>query len=158
MFPLFYFNVKTGDNMIKIKGVESGFTLIELLIVIAIIAIISSIAIVQYNNLKKSAYKNVVRSDMKNSLTMIVGFKSSYKNYPSDGSCGPGPMSCDLTDGVHTIPNGIVVSRGVTIEWSVNDGGRCSDGSDKLIVRGRHQELTGWEASFESCNYRFTGF
>ena len=143
--------------MRKFENIQ-GFTLIELLIVIAILAVLSVIAMVQFTKYRENSYKIVTKTDLKNSLTALVGFYSEFLNYPTNGSCGPGPMSCDLTDGVHTIPNGIVVSRGVTIEWSVNNGGKCPNGSDKLIVKGKHQQLKDWEATFESCNYKFTGF
>ncbi|WP_293447498.1 prepilin-type N-terminal cleavage/methylation domain-containing protein [Persephonella sp.] len=136
---------------------KSGFTLVELLVVIAIIAVLVSIAIIQYTNLKKSAYRNVVRNDLKNSLTMIIGFISSYKSFPSNGSCGPGPISCDLNDGYNTITNAINVSRDVIIEWRITQNG-CSDGSTRIFLIGRHSELKNWTATFDSCSQKYTNF
>jgi len=84
------------------KTSQGGFTLIELLIVIAIIAILAAIAIPQFSKYKQSAYRDAVRSDIRNAVSAIEAFAANYGTYPNTGSCGPGPDQCDLTDQVIT--------------------------------------------------------
>ncbi|WP_457643467.1 type II secretion system protein [Persephonella sp.] len=136
---------------------SGGFTLIELLIVIAIIAVLSSIAIVSYNRIKQTVLKNSVKTDVRNSLTSIVGFISTYNNYPNSGICGPGPMQCNLTDGIHTVNNGILASRGVIIRWDI-PGDKCSDGSAKIVITGTHNQVSNWSVKYDSCQNKFEGF
>ena len=136
---------------------DKGFTLIELLIIIAIISILSAIALVNYSKIKQVVYKNAVRTDLKNSLTMIIGFNTTYGGWPSSGICGPGPKTCNLSDGTHSLVNGINVSRDVIISWSITYNA-CPDKSDRLLIIGKHSKVNNWSATFDSCNNKFSGF
>ncbi|WP_457643468.1 prepilin-type N-terminal cleavage/methylation domain-containing protein [Persephonella sp.] len=136
---------------------EGGFTLIELLIVVAIIAILAAIALPQFNKYKQSAYKDAVRSDIRNAVTAIEAFNADYGTYPNSGNCGPGPTQCNLTDGTNTMTNAINVSRGVTVTWTITAGG-CTDGSTQVEVTGTHDQISGWTASYDSCTGEYTGF
>ncbi len=140
------------------RRTEGGFTLIELLIVIAIIAILAAIAIPQFSKYKQSAYRDAVRSDIRNAVSAIEAFAANYGDYPNSGSCGPGPDQCDLTDGTNTDADAINVSRDVTITWTITAGG-CADGSDQVEVTGEHAKIGGgWTASYDSCTGQYTGF
>lgn len=48
---------------------ENGFTLIELMIVMAVIGILSAIAIPQFNEMSKKAQDKAAMSDAKNFMT-----------------------------------------------------------------------------------------
>jgi len=139
------------------RKAQKGFTLIELLIVIAIIAILAAIALPQFNKYKQSAYRDAVRSDVKNTITAIEAFSADFGTYPNSGSCGAGPQQCNLSDGTNTVTNAINVSRGVTVTWTVNTGG-CTDGSTQILVNGTHTELSGWSAQYDSCTGQYTNF
>ena len=144
-------------NLQEKRKKEGGFTLIELLIVIAIIAILAAIALPQFNKYKQSAYKDAVRSDIKNAVTAIEAFNADYGTYPNNGNCGPGPAQCDLTDGTNTMTNAINVSRNVTVTWTITANG-CADGSTQIQVQGNHSEISGWTASYDSCTGQYTNF
>ncbi|WP_456401052.1 type II secretion system protein [Persephonella sp.] len=135
------------------KKDSSGFTLIEVLIVLAIIAILSSIALLQYNKMKENAYKAAVKTDVRNTLESILNFKIMYSKYPDSGSCGPGPQVCTLHNGSYIDNKGVVVSKGVTITWQI--GGTCSDSSTQILITGSHKFVSGWQFIYDSCENRF---
>ena len=87
------------------KRFNSGFTLIELMIVVAIIGILTAIAIPQYNNY-------VARTQVSEGLTVIAPMKSEIAEYDSvEGvlppagyfatGAAPSPYSSNLVDRVH---------------------------------------------------------
>ncbi len=149
--------VQNEQELRKKKKAQKGFTLIELLIVVAIIAILAAIALPQFAKYKQSAYKDSVRSDIKNAITAIEAFNADYGGYPNSGNCGPGPTQCDLTDGTNTMSSAINVSRGVTVTWTITAGG-CPDGTTQVQVEGEHEQISGWTASYDSCTGQYTNF
>ena len=61
---------------------EKGFTLIELLIVVAIIGILSAIAIPQFSAYRARAYNASAVSDLKSLETAIEAYFHDYAHYP----------------------------------------------------------------------------
>jgi type IV pilus assembly protein PilE len=64
----------------RING--SGFTLIELLIVIAIIGILSSLAIPGYAHYRKKSYNAAAQSDLRNVKSVLEVYFADHQHYP----------------------------------------------------------------------------
>lgn len=58
-----------------------GFTLIELLVVVAIIGILSSIAIPAFSDYKKKAYNSAAQSDLRNGMTSQEAYWIDNETY-----------------------------------------------------------------------------
>lgn len=65
------------------NGNNKGFTLIELLLVVAIIGILSAIAIPQFVQYRKRAYNASANNDIRNLKTAIEAYYSDYQVYPT---------------------------------------------------------------------------
>jgi type II secretion system protein G len=63
--------------------VRKGFTLIELMIVIAIIIILSSIAIPNYLRMTERAKISAIESDLKSIATALEAFSTDWTQYPN---------------------------------------------------------------------------
>lgn len=72
------------------KKTALGFTLVELLVVIAIIAILSTIGMVVYGNMNKSARDTKRRSDIHAIALALEQYKNKHAVYPT---------SCNTVDG-----------------------------------------------------------
>ena len=66
---------------------KKGFTLIEMLIVIAIIAILSSVFLVGVRNIRQGAYDSRRLSDLRNMQAYLeTYYNASNRSYPAAGS------------------------------------------------------------------------
>lgn len=68
--------------MIDVKNKIYGFTLVEVLVVIAIIGILSSVALVFFNSTRASARDAVRLSDLRTTERMLEMYKISEDSYP----------------------------------------------------------------------------
>ena len=64
----------------RING--SGFTLIELMIVIAIIGILTAIAIPQFASYRVKSHNSAALSDLRNVKSILEVYYTDHKHYP----------------------------------------------------------------------------
>ncbi|BDU49664.1 type II secretion system protein [Haliovirga abyssi] len=71
---------------VRIEKKEKGFTLIELMIVIAIIALLASVALPKFAGVTDSAKAAKVQGDLANLRTSIAMFYAKEGSYPTIGT------------------------------------------------------------------------
>lgn len=74
-------NLKAWCKQTISQGANKGFTLVELLIVIAIIAILVSIAIPHYAEIRRTAIHATMLSDLKNCINKAEAWGAHNKSY-----------------------------------------------------------------------------
>jgi type II secretion system protein G len=62
---------------------NKGFTLIELLVAVAIIGVLTVIAIPQFSTYREKAYHSASASDLKNIKTGLETYKAENQVYPT---------------------------------------------------------------------------
>ena len=60
-----------------------GFTLLEILVVIAVLGILSAIAIQQYNTFRSRGVDTQMKADLKNAALAMESYFSEFRSYPS---------------------------------------------------------------------------
>lgn len=78
-----FWNLKQKETNMRNKFRNTkGFTLIELLIVVAIIGIISAIAIPQFSSYRQKAYNSSAKSDLTNFKLNMEAYYVEHSQYP----------------------------------------------------------------------------
>jgi prepilin-type N-terminal cleavage/methylation domain-containing protein len=70
-----------GKRIRSILG-RRGFTLIELLVITAIIALLSSIALLQFKNYQEKTANTAAVDDLRNAKALLEAFHADYQVYP----------------------------------------------------------------------------
>jgi type IV pilus assembly protein PilA len=61
---------------------RNGFTLIEVLIVIAILGVLASIAIFQFQNYHRKSVNAAAAADIRNAKSVLEAYFADYHTYP----------------------------------------------------------------------------
>ena len=88
---------------------DLGFTLIELLIVIAIIGILASVSIPQYNSYRAKAFDVRAQSDLRN---VAIAEEAYFIDYEAYHSCSN--QTCADMPGMGTISKGVLLAISAT--------------------------------------------
>ena len=72
------------------KNEKNGFTIVELLIVVVVIAILASIVVVSYTNVRKIAVESTLKQDAQSAQMVLVKDKIENGAYPSVASAANG--------------------------------------------------------------------
>jgi len=112
-----------------------GFTLIELMVVMTIVAVLSAIAVPQYNTYKKKAFDARALADLRNVAAAEEAYFMDHEKYLScqNQSCALLPGIARLSKGVNLSVEASEISfvaiashpqgSGKAFEWDSDNGG-----------------------------------
>lgn len=109
---------------------SGGFTLVELMIVIAVIGLLSAIAVPNYINFRKKAQAAQVAANLKNFEKGFIAYAIDYENFPND---------CHTDNGPYGLPNVEIEAYISVEEWAATTalGGRYNwEGPDYYSYAG----------------------
>lgn len=107
---------------------ERGFTLIELLVVVAIIGILTAIALPQFSAYKNSAMNALAETDARNAANAQEAYFVDNNTYSADCASLPGfrsspNVTCTATGGVNSFTVTTThTGTGYSCTWSSNPG------------------------------------
>lgn len=127
----------------------AGFTLVELMIVVAIIAILSAIAIPQYNQYTERAKLAEATSTMMDLRVRLEQYYQDNRNY---GPLGDGSVCTDEGGGVIRVPMPTPpVAQFFTYTCLISNGGQGYD-----ITATGIQQVAGYVFTLDQANNRST--
>lgn len=103
------------------RKAESGFTLVELMVVIAILGVLAAIAIPNFMDYQKKAYK----TEAKSTLTSIYSAMVAY----AGDTGGFGDAKCCQTSGSETTNIKVVIPKGAKYEYVLVNAVTAADSS-----------------------------
>lgn len=107
---------------------KNGFTLIELLVTLAIVGILSSIAVPQFTNYKKRAYDIRAQSDLRNVATAEEAYFFDAEHYLSCSGAG-----CANLPGIKRLSKGVELDIEAT-EISFRGQSTHPQGTGRIFV------------------------
>ncbi|MEZ9840217.1 pilin [Vibrio sp. 10N.261.52.C11] len=129
---------------------QKGFTLIELMIVVAVIGVLSAIAIPQYQ-------KYVAKAEVASALATMTGIKTNVEAYAAENGAFPANSLTNALGVPSKIPVGAITfepdtSAGVgTIVFTFASSGVSTILHDKVFVLGRSGDGE-WECDSDATD------
>ena len=143
---------------------SGGFTLVELMIVIAIIGLLSAIAVPNYIAYRKKAQVAQVASNLKNFAKGFIAYAVDYEDFPNDCHTDTGPYGLPNVEMEAYVPVDEWVATtalGGRYNWEGPDfypyAGISVDGATADVKYLRHLDAMLDDGNLGSGNFRQIG-